>query len=259
MALTQVTLSGTIRNADTSVAQGQIAFELSGDLFDPVSGIVVDSAPVIVNITNGVYSVTLYATDSAGVTPPGLVYKITRTLIVAGVPVRSIGFAPLPSSLAGASAGLDDLVYTTTGSGLDLASHISDATLHGTGRELGYAEVTTSMALGGTTPTDIPGLTCSVVCTGKPISIEWGGFVYASVDAYTIFLDLYEDNVMVGRGGETRQNAGGLGYSLGHRRRTPSAGAHIYKVKLNPLTGTGTANALATATYPLELTVIEHP
>lgn len=261
MALTLVALAGTLRNPDGTLANGSIDFELTQPLVDAVGGVVTDTGPVSMSVTNGVYAISLYANDCVGVTPPGTVYKLTKKLIVGQLtPSIQVVYATVPMSLAGGGAGLDDLTYIAgVGGALDLATHAADSTLHGTGRELGYAETTADMSIAGSAIIDVPGLTTTIQAIGKPISVEWGGFLYASANAFTVYLDLYMDGAQIGRTGATLPLANGVDAPIGHKRIQPAAGSHVLKVRLYSFSGGGTGHALGGASFPLTLSAVEHP
>lgn len=270
VALTQVRLQGTLDNAGYATASpgdlgayGTLRFKLLGSMRDTAGNVVVPGTEVACAVVNGAYDITVFATDSPGVAtaPAVLLYTVTLELVVGNTAqVLSYGNMPVPAALAGGGFGLDDLVPIVVAA-TDLAAHIADTTMHGTGRELGYAESQNIYPQVGSAASDIPGMTSTVTTTGKPISVEFGGFVYYSTAAgsCSVYYDLYEDGVQVGRAGETCSQQNGVYFSFGHVRRVPAPGTHIYKLKLNVLSAGVTGNALGAPQDPIELSIVEHP
>lgn len=146
----------------------------------------------------------------------------------------------------------------------DLAHHsavgqyIVTDSLGGSGRELGYAEITTDdiNATGGTR--DVAGLSTTVTVGTRPIIVEFGS---GGVKDGTLnnFID-----VQIREGGTTLVEgfAGGTTASatfpiLLRRRLNPTAGStHTYKVTSAPLS-VGTVTVAAAATNPAWIQVTE--
>jgi NADPH:quinone reductase-like Zn-dependent oxidoreductase len=77
MAITQVTVNGTLKGTGGAAAVGTVAFQLSQQITDG-AGTVVSDDPVTVNLsTGGTFSVVLYANDDSTTLPQGTTYKVT--------------------------------------------------------------------------------------------------------------------------------------------------------------------------------------
>lgn len=75
---TQVTVSGTIVDAEGTGFTGTVTFQPSQPMYD--SAQVIGTAPVVATLTSGAFSITVYATDDATTTPDGATYDISEDL-----------------------------------------------------------------------------------------------------------------------------------------------------------------------------------
>lgn len=119
------------------------------------------------------------------------------------------------------------------------------------GQELAYAEVTADVSSSATTEA-----TAAVVVTAPSITLD--GSTPIIIEAYTpyilnntagniTYLVLFDNGVAIGIIGASHSATGGyrIGPVSGRRRLTPSAGAHVYSVRLMVGGGTGTVSAQA--------------
>lgn len=269
MALTPVVVYGTVRTPTGELATGQIDFQLVAEIQDPETNTTV--APVVISapLIAGVFSVTLYATNDAGVVPSGVTYRVVER-ITKQMP-RLVKTILLTTSM-GSGVEYADLVTVeqyAPADGITLAVHAADVGLHGvgSGRSLGRNSTTTGASAvsptGGLVETAIPALTTEVTATGRDYRVVWGGWLQtAGNNGTNAYLNLYEDNVLAGSIGaafpfinQASQFSGLL------PREEPAAGeVHLYTVRVaafRPGGFTATAIAIAAATFPLLISVIE--
>jgi hypothetical protein len=77
---TQVTISGTLTDAEGSNLTGTITFRPTQPLYDLDGNRIVGTAPVTATLASGEFSVTVYATDDATTSPDGATYTISENL-----------------------------------------------------------------------------------------------------------------------------------------------------------------------------------
>lgn len=117
------------------------------------------------------------------------------------------------------------------------------ASQFGFGRELAYAEktsvtnVTTTSTVPGDTVVTAPSITLDGVTT---IIIELDAPYLQAPNTGSIYALLYEDSTQLGLVGVSSPPGTGVKFN-GKRRRTPSAGAHVYSFRSYVSGGTGGA------------------
>ncbi len=132
---TQVTVSGTLKDAEGNNLSGTVTFTPTTPFYDATGNLIVGTAPVIATLASGAFSITLYATDDAGTSPDGATYTITEALTGAdGSAISRTYRAEIPS--AAATLRYEDLVavtaqpvysYATTSSLVGLTAPLTSA------------------------------------------------------------------------------------------------------------------------------------
>lgn len=110
-----------------------------------------------------------------------------------------------------------------------LTAHIADTSIHGSGRELGYASITSDFTGTATSLTDIPGLSVTVTVAARPIIVKFQADFASSNAGFLGGVYLAEDGTDIG----VLAGAGALAPTHGERRRAPAAGSHTYKLRYN--------------------------
>jgi hypothetical protein len=100
VAFTQVTVTGTYRDAEGNDAQGAVVFTPTHAMRN---GEIVVSAPRTAQIVAGAIDIDLAATDDAGTTPEGVVYEVSEH--ITGTRVRRTYYLAVPA--AGGPVDLD--------------------------------------------------------------------------------------------------------------------------------------------------------
>ena len=116
------------------------------------------------------------------------------------------------------------------------------------GGVLGYAQVVTDQALTGGTLTDLSGVNYTVtVGSGRRIQIESRCIWKSTVADGQLALFIVEDGTTVAGNEETTNLANAVIGNSVTSIRTPSAGAHTYKIQAQRLNGTGTVTIAGTS------------
>jgi lysophospholipase L1-like esterase len=156
---TAVTVSGTLEDAEGTDLTGTVTFRPTTPLVDSAGPRIIATAPVVVTLSSGAFSVTLFATDDATTSPDGATYTVTEDLTGAdGAAIKRKFVCEVPS--AAPTIRYEDLVEVTarpvysyaTASGL--AAHINDPTDAHAASAVG---VTAAPLLGGPVSTTASG------------------------------------------------------------------------------------------------------
>jgi hypothetical protein len=125
--------------------------------------------------------------------------------------------------------------------------------------ELGYAQITSTVNVAASTPTDVSGLTTTVTVGTRPISVEIFGVVSAATAGDAVALQIAIDGTYGGVGFSTTSisTAAGFGTLIMQARLTPAAGSHTYKVGLSNITAARQVSLLGNAQYPAFIRVRE--
>lgn len=129
------------------------------------------------------------------------------------------------------------------------------------GRELGYAQITSNLTSTSSTLADATGLTTTVTTGARPVVVEfhlpnWTN----SATNFGIALAILEDGVSIWSTTAQEYTANATNGAMNARvRRNPAAGSHTYKVQLASYlsSGTQTVTIVAAATAPAFITVVE--
>jgi hypothetical protein len=106
---TQVTVSGTLKDAEGAALSGTITFRPSQPMRDLAGDQVIGTAPVVATLTTGTFSATIYATDDAGTSPDGATYTVSEDLTGAdGAAIKRRYRCEIPS--ASATLRYEDIV-----------------------------------------------------------------------------------------------------------------------------------------------------
>lgn len=98
---TQVTISGTLKDAEGNNLSGTITFRPDQPLYDSDGNMVVGTAPVVATLASGAFSITVYATDDATTSPTGGTYTVIEELTGADGSARNRRFrCEIPSASA---------------------------------------------------------------------------------------------------------------------------------------------------------------
>ena len=129
------------------------------------------------------------------------------------------------------------------------------------GRELGYAEITSSFTqvAAATTDYDITGLSVTVTVGTRPILLEaYLPTVAHTVANSTVILRVYEGATLLQVVTEATPATGGAlsGARIARVRLAPSAGSHTYKAVIRTQTA-GTITVTAGTTGPAFIRVVE--
>lgn len=109
---TQVTVSGTLKDAEGNNLSGTVEFRPSQPLVDSAGARIVGTAPVIATLASGAFSIVIYATDDATTSPDGATYTITERLTgTDGNPISRTYRAEIPA--ADTTLRYEDLVEVT--------------------------------------------------------------------------------------------------------------------------------------------------
>jgi hypothetical protein len=116
LALTTITVTGTYKNPDGSVASGLVEFQLNYAIQDGTGHVLVDTAPVTAKLNgSGVISVVLYATDSTGTLPVNNTYHVRE--VIAGTVEDRVYDMTLPAASPGGTLDLSNVVPMTIPAG----------------------------------------------------------------------------------------------------------------------------------------------
>jgi len=124
----------------------------------------------------------------------------------------------------------------------------------GTPRELGYAEITSSVVQTGVGSTDVAGLSVTVTVGSRPILIiVSGSSIYCSAAGSVGGFTVKEGSTQLGAYSAVGTTIFPVVRIL---RLAPSAGSHTYKVNINQLV-TGNTTLGGSATDPCSIQVLE--
>jgi hypothetical protein len=76
------TLTGSFFDASGNGARGQITFTPNAELVDASGAVILPQIPIVAQIVNGVFTVHLIPTDTAGVTPTNWSYAVTEQILL---------------------------------------------------------------------------------------------------------------------------------------------------------------------------------
>lgn len=117
------------------------------------------------------------------------------------------------------------------------------------GGQLGYAQVVANQG-GITAEVDLTGMTVNVIVgTGRRVKISGWGFFNSSVTNDIVRFLIHEDGVQIASGGAILPVTFSVGTSV-FAVRTPTAGAHTYKLRAARDSGTGSLSFNASAVFP---------
>lgn len=136
-------------------------------------------------------------------------------------------------------------------------THVDDLTIHSSGRELGYTQVTNYSAVAmNTTPADAASLTTTVTVGTRPIVIQ-AVMPASSVAAAASARILIMEGATALQVADTVETAGAksTGTVRAVVRLAPTAGSHTYKVQMATTSSTGTYSS--NALYPALIHVVE--
>jgi len=98
---TQVTVSGTLTDAEGANLTGTVTFRPTTPFVDSAGLRVIATAPVVATLSSGAFSVVLYATDDATTAPDGATYTVSENLTGAdGKAIQRKFVCEIPSASA---------------------------------------------------------------------------------------------------------------------------------------------------------------
>lgn len=77
---TQVTVNGTIKDAEGNALEGSVSFAPTEPMYDGDGQRVIGTAPVVATLSSGAFSLTLFATDDPNTTPEYVTYTVTEAI-----------------------------------------------------------------------------------------------------------------------------------------------------------------------------------
>ena len=106
---TQVTVSGTLKDAEGTNLTGTVTFTPSQAMADSAGDRVIATAPVVATLASGAFSIVIYASDDATTSPDGATYTVSEDLTGAdGSAIERSFRVEIPS--ASATLRYEDLV-----------------------------------------------------------------------------------------------------------------------------------------------------